>query len=233
MIPRAHTLAVLLSLIALPAAAQETTESGDGTRTEASGGAGIGDTETGVATTEGFTDPAMPGSSTGAGLLARPFFVGLGIGFDASLSGGIGAVFAMEEDIGYRFFGFNIGDTLDGAIWAGLAFGQSFASRFAALQFDVRGGVDFEAFDDGAIQVLVTPSITLGGSVFIVDQPVVTGGTSTFTSGFFDLGFAAQAEVVLLDGLLGIWLRPLGFEIFIGNSSGAVYELLAGVHFRL
>lgn len=229
MIPRAHTLAVLLSLLALPASAQEATESGDGTSS-----AGIGDTATGEATTEGFVEPAMPGNGTGMGLLARPFFVGLGLGFDAGLSGGGGAVFAMEEDIGYRFFGFNIGGALDGAIWAGLAFGQSYASNFAGLQFDVRGGVDFEAFDDGSVQVLVTPSITLGGSVSILsNQPIVTGGTTTVTFGFFDLGFAAQAEVVLLDGLLGIWLRPLGFEIAIGNASGAAYELLAGVHFRL
>jgi hypothetical protein len=178
--------------------------------------------------------PAAPGEGgTSEGLTSRPFYVGGGIGLDVGLNGGGGVLFSAEEDIGFRFFGFNLGGANDGAIFAGLSFGQAGGSNFVGLQFDVRGGVDFEVWDGGDMQLLVTPSITLGGGVFIVSFTDAFGNNNTSTNGAFDFGFATQGELVMLDGLLGLWLRPLSFELYINSGVGALYELLAGVMFRL
>lgn len=216
------------------ATAQDTTS--DTTTTTTASDTGATDTTgTAAETTEtGWVDPAPPGAGTGTGLTARPFYVGAGVGLDAGLTGGGGGVlFAAEEDVGYRFYGFNLGGALDGAIFAGLSFGQAAGSNFIGLQFDVRGGVDLEVWDGGSLQLLVTPSITLGGGAFIITIPDAFGNPNSTTVGAFDLGFSAQGELVMLDGLLGIWLRPLSFELFINNNVGALYELLAGVNIRL
>jgi hypothetical protein len=195
-------LLVTLLFLASPAAAQEA-----------------------VAVVEGdaTADAASVPSSGGAPLTDRPFFVGGAIGGAFGLNNGGGAAFSLEEDVGYRFFGFTLADNLDGAIWAGLSFGQSFASGFYLLQFDVRGGADLEVFDNGELQLLVTPSLALGAAV--VGVSTVLGDS---TGGAFDMQISAQAELVLLEGLLGVWLRPLSFEFFINQNVGVNYELLAG-----
>lgn len=231
MLSRDRIVALMLCSLALsaaPAAAQEGA-------TDTTAGSSGATAEGGGTTTEtGWVEPAAPGSGgSGAGLTARPFYVGGGVGLDVGVSGAGGALFAAEEDVGYRFFGFNLGDALDGAIFAGLSFGQAFGSNFIGLQFDVRGGVDLEIWDGGDLQLLVTPSITLGGGVFIVSFTDGFGNRVESTNGAFDLGFSAQGELTMLDGMLGIWLRPLSFELFINSGVGALYELLAGVLVRL
>lgn len=196
-------LLISLLLLAAPAAAQET-----------------------VAVVEGDGAEDTYTADTSAGgrpLTDRPFFVGGAIGGTFGISGNGWAAFSLEEDIGYRFLGFQLGGNLDGAVWGGLSFGQSFNSGVYLLQFDVRGGADFEVFDNGEMQLLVTPSLALGAAIIGTDT--VLGST---TNGAFDLQISAQAELVLLEGLLGVWLRPLSFEIFIADGSAANYELLAG-----
>lgn len=168
---------------------------------------------------------------SGSGL--RQLYVGAGLGAAVFFDGGA-AAFSLEEDVGYRFVVFGLGNGLDGAIFAGLSLGQLFRDRFVVLQFDARGGADLEVWDGGDMQLLVTPSITLGGSVFIVEVPnILTGGSSTQTDGAFDFGFSAQAELTLADGLVGVWLRPLSFEIFVNSGTTATYELLAGAYVRI
>lgn len=208
---------------ALPAAAQVTVTESTTTSTTTSDTNG----------TTGWVEPTAPGESPGGpGLTARPFYVGGGLGVAVGLNSGY-ALFSLEENIGYRFFGFNMGGALDGAIFAGLSFGQAFNGNFALLQFDVRGGADLEVWDGGDMQLLVTPSITLGGSVGVSSYTDAFGNNVTSTGGAFDFGFAAQGELVMLEGLLGVWLRPLSFELYINNGVGAQWELLGGVTFRL
>lgn len=179
------------------------------------------------ASPETTSEASAEAPSSGA-LTDRPFFVGIGLGGTFGLRSGGGAAFSLEEDFGYRFFGFTLGDSLDAAIWAGLSFGQSFGDGgFFVLQFDARGGLDLELFDNGSLQLLVTPSLALGGAVIGVNNGFISS-----TSGAFDLQISAQAELVLLEGLLGIFLRPLSFEFYIYDGTGVNYEVLAGVNFR-
>lgn len=180
-----------------------------------------------VETSPETTSEASAEVASSGALTDRPFFVGIGLGGTFGLRSGGGAAFSLEENFGYRFFGFTLGDSLEAAIWAGLSFGQSFGDGFFVLQFDARGGLDLEVFDNGSLQLLVTPSLALGGAVI-----GVTAGPFNSTSGAFDLQISAQAELVLLDGLLGIFLRPLSFEFFIYDGTGVNYEVLAGVNFR-
>lgn len=206
--------------------------SGDGSASAGDGGAASdGSARDGAGPGGIFPEPL--GTTGGDALTARPFFVGGGVGVTVGLSG-YGAAFSIEEDVGYRFFGFEMGGGLDGAVWAGLSFGQAFGgSGFVLLQFDGRGGADFEVWDGGEMQLLVTPSIALGGAAIFVDFVDGLGNRTTSTTGAFDFQVSAQGELVLADGLLGVWLRPLSFEILIHSGVGAQYELLGGVNVRL
>ena len=163
-----------------------------------------------------------------AGLTSRPFFVGGGLGFAASLRSGVGVVFALEEHVGYRFFGFQLGGRLDGALWAALSLGQLVGDGFYLLHFDGQFGGDLELWDGGDAQLLLTPSLGLGGAVVGFSNAFANG-----VDGAFHFQLAAQAEIVLLDGLLGVFFRPLGFDFFVRDGVFTSYVLLAGVNVRL
>jgi hypothetical protein len=162
-------------------------------------------------------------------LTDRPLFFGAGVGLRTGLQNGGFLSFQLEEHIGYRIFGFDLADRLDAALWVGAGFGQAFGDfNSVLLSFDGRFGADFEIWDGGDMQLLATPFVGLGGGVVIFDGPF--GNTS---DGAFHMQFAAQAELVLADGLIGIFLRPLSFDFFIWNDTWTSYQLLTGVNIRI
>lgn len=199
-------LTLLLSLVSAPALAQDDTTAVETT------------TDTGSYTT-------ADGSLTD-----RPLFFGAGLGIRAGLQSGGWVSFQLEEHFGYRFFGFDLADRLDAALWAGLGLGQAFGDFGSVLlNFDGRFGADFEVWDGGDLQLIATPFIGLGGGVVIISP----GGLGTTTDGAFHMQFAAQAELVLVDGLLGIFLRPLSFDFYVWNNTWSSYQLLTGVNIRI
>lgn len=191
--------------------------------------------QTDTTTTTTSTDDAGVATDSGSfetadgSLTDRPFFVGAGLGLRAGLQSGGWVSFQLEEHVGYRIFGFDLADRLDAALWVGGGFGQAFGDFSSVLlNFDGRFGADFEVWDGGDMQLLATPFIGLGGGVVIFN-----GGLANTTDGAFHMQFAAQAELVLVDGLLGIFLRPLSFDFYIWNNTWSSYQLLTGVNIRL
>ncbi len=173
------------------------------------------------------TDTAASDGAGGGSLTARPLFFGVGLGFIAGFSGGIS--FRLTEHVGYRFIGFDLGSGLELALWAALGLGQAFGDGgFYLLDFNGVFGADLEVWDGGDMQLVVTPMLGLGGAAVGVTNGL--GGSRA--EGAFHLQFAAQAQLVLLDGLLGVWLRPLVFDGFVRDGGFGAYSLLGGVDFH-
>lgn len=174
------------------------------------------------------TDEASFTTADGS-LTDRPLFFGAGAGLRAGLYTGSGAAFQLEEHIGYRIFGFDLADRLDAALWVGGGFGQAFGDGgVVLLSFDGRFGADFEVWDGGEMQLLATPFVGFGGGVVLIDNAFINS-----TDGAFHMQFAAQAELVLAEGLIGVFLRPLAFDFFIWRDTWSSYELLGGINIRI
>jgi len=169
---------------------------------------------------------ASPAPAHGAVLMARPFHVGAGLGFMSGFGGGFGFSFRLVEHAGYRFVGFDLGSSLELALWAGVSLGQAFGDfGFYGLNFDGTFGADLMVWNGGDMQLVATPMLSLGA--------VVVGGTNYGADAGFHVQFAAQAELVMVDGLLGVWLRPLVFDGFVRDGGFGAYSFLAGVTFHL
>lgn len=165
--------------------------------------------------------------AAGGSLTDRPLFFGAGLGFIAGFNGGVS--FRLTEHVGYRFIGFDLGSGLELALWGALGLGQAFGDYgFYLLDFNGVFGADLEVWDGGDMQLVVTPMIGLGGAVAGVSNGI--GGTNA--EGAFHIQFAAQAQLVLADGLLGVWLRPLAFDGYVRDGGFGAYSLLAGVDFH-
>jgi hypothetical protein len=157
-------------------------------------------------------------------LMARPFQVGAGLGLLAGFSGGVS--FRLVEHAGYRFVGFDLGASVELALWAGVSLGQAFGDNgFYGLNFDGTFGADLLVWNGGDLQLVVTPMLSLGA--------VVVGGNGYGADAGFHVQFAAQAELVMVEGLLGVWLRPLVFDGFVRDGGFGAYSFLGGVTFHL
>lgn len=175
------------------------------------------------------TDAASFTTADGS-LTDRPLFFGVGAGLRAGLQSGGWVSFQLEEHIGYRIFGFDLADRLDAALWVGAGFGQAFGDyRSFLLNFDGRFGADFEVWDGGDLQLLVTPFVGLGGGVVIVDA----GPGLNTSDGAFHMQFATQAELIFADGLLGAFVRPLSFDFYIWSNTWTSYQLIGGLNVRI
>lgn len=178
-------------------------------------------------TTDTTTETPAPASTTsaaGGSLMQRPLFFGAGLGFMAGFGGGVS--FRLEEHVGYRFVGFDLGSGLELALWGALGLGQAFGGGgFYLLDFNGVFGADLEVWDNGDMQLVVTPMLALGGAA---------AGASGLNgvAGAFHLQFVAQAQLVLANGLLGVWLRPLVLDGFVRDGGFGAYSLLAGVDFH-
>jgi hypothetical protein len=162
-------------------------------------------------------DPAATPAASGAITLDRPWRIGLGVGLGVGGAGG--ASFLVTQELDYRFAP---GDF--GAFFLGGQLGEAIG-RTAVFHAGVRFGYDFRVFHDAGsgIELLVAPEIVIGGA-FADAQGL---------RGWFDIQLGAEARLILVEGLLGVWLRPLAFDIFIGDATAARYDLLAGASIQI
>lgn len=158
---------------------------------------------------------AQDAAPAAAPSIDRPLRIGVGLGLGIGAAGG--AQFVITEEVDYRFLPSEIGN-----FFIGVALGEGIGSTFL-FQGGVRAGYDFRIFHENGIEILVAPEIVLGAAFADVQG----------VAGWFDLQIGAEGRVVLLDGLLGFWLRPLAFDIFIGERTFARYDLLAGASVQL
>lgn len=157
---------------------------------------------------------------------SRPLYVGGGLGVSAGFNGG--ALFKLQEEIGYQFDPIYLG-TVDMVMRIGGDFAQQFGD-FTLLQFGARFTASFGLWRNEDIGIRIAPSLMLGGAVFITPRICgAFGGCFGGDSGAFNIQFATQAELELLDGLLTIWFRPIGVDGFIADGSNGRWDILAGV----
>lgn len=153
------------------------------------------------------TTAAEPTTSP-ADTIERPVRIGLGVGL--GVGGGIS--FLITEEVDYRFLPSELG-----SMFVGLALGEGIGNAFL-FQAGVRAGYDFRLFRSEDLEVLVAPQIVLGAAFADVQG----------LAAWFDLQIGVEGRVVLLDGLLAIFLRPLAFDFFIAENTFVRYDLVAG-----
>jgi hypothetical protein len=164
----------------------------------------------------------------------RPFYFGGGVGAAFGLSAG-GAVFKAEEEVGYQFEPIALGS---GGTDLVMRLGGDFAQLVGFgtfLQFDARFTAAFGVWNGGDIGLRIAPSVSLGGGATIVH--VCTGfpanNCSDQTAGAFNFQFGTQGELWLLDGLLTIWLRPIGIDLYAANGAAVLWSVVGGVYIHL
>lgn len=162
----------------------------------------------------------------------RPFLLSLGIGPTVVFSNTLtrcadpfspctsqtGTGFLVSLDVGGHLARV---DEHPGLFLAGSAAftpGPVFGGRFGArLGFDIQ----IARFEDPDVSLLVTPSILAG--IALADQ-----------LGFLvALEVAGDVRVVLLDGHLGIWVRPIGSDMQFLQYFTWRWDFLAGAELRL
>jgi hypothetical protein len=168
-------------------------------------------------------DVGVSSNAAARGMLDRPLFVSAGLGPSITFDGGK-VQLKIQEEVGYHLLAF--GD--HPGLFASLSLAQSFVD-FVVLQFDARVGADLLLAQIGNDMALVaTPSIALGAGIFIASYSDPFGGNASSTDGAFNVQLAADVKLVLMEGLLAIWLRPIGLDIFIKDNSSVRYDILAG-----
>jgi hypothetical protein len=99
---------------------------------------------------------------------------------------------------------------------------QSVAGGGAYINFAGRLGFDINAWHDRDVAFLVNPSLQIGGGFATIGQ----------TFGYFYLNPSVELSLSLVDGLIGVYWRPLGFEIGIGGGAVGTYTMMFGVTFN-
>ena len=114
----------------------------------------------------------------------------------------------------------------------GGALGETFASGATRFQFGARAGFDAQVFANDELSLLITPMLTLGGSIYSFRYTDGFGNTTRDTTGAFNLGIAADVRLGLADGRVTVWTRPMGFDIDIRDGSAAYYDFLFGANYN-
>jgi hypothetical protein len=148
----------------------------------------------------------------------RNLFIGAGVGFGVTFTGGQ-AFFRAEESVGYHLL--NIDE--HPGLWIAFTFGQAVA-QITGLTFAGGVGFDGTAWQNDQVRITITPSLRLGG--------VVAFGFGQAAGGFY-LSPGLEGAVTIANGFLSIWFRPLAFDIAIRDGGGASYVMLAGANINL
>lgn len=151
----------------------------------------------------------------------RPTYVAFGFGPTIGLGGG-GVAFKLEESVGHHV----LSPGNHPGLFVGGVLGQSFAGGATVLGFGARAGFDARVWSNRKVHLLVTPHMTLGASISLVDLGEGNGGRQT--SGAFNLGFAGEARLVLANDRATVWVRPLGFDLHIRSGASSNYDILVG-----
>lgn len=137
--------------------------------------------------------------------------------------------FQLVEHVGYRLMDVSLGGDMALAPTVSLGLSQAFGDGgLFLLGFDAQAGADLRLWTNGDLEVLVTPTLGLGVGVVGASTPL-----GNVTEAAFHLAFAAQAELVLAEGLLGVFLRPVAFDFFIASTTLSSYLFLGGVNVRI
>jgi hypothetical protein len=161
----------------------------------------------------------LPSVASAQDSAARRFMFGAGLGGAFGLNRGAPSQFKLEEFVGYSVLPVN---EHPGLFIAGV-FEQGFVD-WVRLTWAARAGFAIQVYHHEDFEVLVTPFMQFGGTAFFFANQ---------TAGAFNWKFGAQGEFVLLRGLLGLFFRPLSFDLNFGRDVGAFYELMTGVVVRL
>lgn len=161
-------------------------------------------------------------SSTAAAQDRHPTYVGFGLGPTIGLGGG-GVAFKLEQSLGHHIV--DVGD--HPGLFVGGVLAEAFAGGSTVLQMGARVGFDAQVFSNRKLALLVTPHVTLGAGVSIVDL-----GDGKQASGAFDMGFAGELRLVVADERATVWVRPVGIDLMIRSGVGASYDLLVGASYN-
>ncbi|UJR85204.1 hypothetical protein [Sandaracinus amylolyticus] len=163
----------------------------------------------------------------------RNWYAGGGIGVSFALEGD-GTLFVLNEEGGYQLDPILLGGGVDLALRFGLDLTQQLGDIFF-FTFGARATASFGVWTNGSITVRVAPSVVLGGGVLVFDEVCTIGGCfGGGDTGVFDIQFATQAELDLLDGMLTVFFRPLSIDGLFGDDvSTSRWNIVAGafVHF--
>ncbi len=134
--------------------------------------------------------------------VAKALFVSAGLGPSIQLDGGPAQLRVVEE-VGIHLEGRTVG------AFAALAISEEFLS-FYRMQIGVRVGWDL-ALLSRDFAIVVTPSVLVA---FAFDA--LPGGA---TFAYFDPQFCLGVALLLLEGWLEIWIRPIAIDIYIGDPA--------------
>jgi hypothetical protein len=148
---------------------------------------------------------------------ARPLRISLGLGPAVGIPGG-GAGFIVGEEVEY-----SIANTPVGAPFVGLALAQTFGAGFL-FQFGARAGFDFTVLDTEAVDLLVAPAVVLGAAL---------GEGPNAVAGYFHAEISGELRALFADGLVGVWIRPIAFEVFAGDLVFGRWHLMVGASIQL
>ncbi|MDQ3036715.1 MAG: hypothetical protein M3Y87_30260 [Myxococcota bacterium] len=155
------------------------------------------------------------------------FFVGGGLGGSLTITDNPG--FKLEESFGYRFATISMGNALNAHIFGAGLLQQTFGPS-AAYNFGARTGADFEVINTPGFALLITPMVSAGVAILNFEGQQRYGeGTEAALA----LEAAAQAEFVLMNGALGVWIRPVGVNYYVRDGAFVNYDMMIGVNARL
>lgn len=146
----------------------------------------------------------------------RPWFVSVGIGTGVRLDGFAGAALRIVEEAGVHFEGTPVGPFL------AVMLAEDIAGHYSML-IGVRVGWDLELLRSD-VSIVVSPSV---GIAFAFDVL----GPSTYA--YFDVQPALGIAVLLLERMLGIWIRPIGVDVYVGEAVHGGWAAVAGATLAL
>jgi hypothetical protein len=144
--------------------------------------------------------------------VARPFFVGGGIGVAIRLDGTLPAAFRITEELGLHLDGVPVGP------FVALMLVEDISSAYS-MQIGVRAGWDLEILRSD-ISIVVSPSAAVA---FAFDVLTPTGDWAYFLA-----QPALGISLLLLERMLAIWIRPIAVDVYIGQNVHAGWSATAG-----
>lgn len=142
----------------------------------------------------------------------RPFFVSLGIGAAVRLDGFVPAAFRIVEELGVHLDGTEVGP------FVALTIAEDASPQYS-MHLGARVGWDLELVRQD-FSLVISPSAAIA---FAFD---IRGNDDTWA--YFLVQPALGVSLLLLDRMLGIWVRPIGVDIYIGEQVHGGWAALAG-----
>ena len=143
---------------------------------------------------------------------ALPFFVSLGLGTSIRLDGTVAAQLRIQEELGMHLDGTTTGP------FAAIVLAEDFLAIYS-MQIGIRVGWDLP---------LISRDFAILAQVSILIPFAFDVGPADSSYAYFSPQVAAGVSLLLLEGLLSLWIRPIVFDIYIGENVHGAYAGLAG-----